>query len=607
MSSKKHHGKKLQTDKQTDYLFDYFMNEDKIDEQLKGQLDEELAKKIENHQPKLDSRVISEKPSRKAFSSEEKQELPSISPDSEDNFRPNVEFNDDDDEPMNLNSESPSSVKSPYGQKINASAPFYPIQSRPVDNKPKEIISERPILGEKLVADVQKYIETPEERRARARDAYSKLQDLVEKYQVKLSRPFGIDDDPDEMEAEYDMHKERRNKTNQVKFYKQILLNVVCGVEFLNDKYNPFEFKLKDWSKQVASDMDDYTEVLEEIYEKYKDRGGKMAPEIRLLFMIIMSGVTFHLSQALFGNGGLDKTVQNNPNILNKLLGGLMKGGGGILGGGNSNDEPPEAKEAAPNNKNILAAIRKHNQTKNSDIKSEATNTTEAASETSQKMSTANEALAIERERRLLAEQRAAFENQMRKQNEMYMAQINDLRNQLSNQNMTVASQMNVPSQVTPQNNNNFQNTNNYQNTNNFQNNSVNQVLSDASRNPRFKENPIISNGQYSRPNLQQQQISDSNFDMFASEIKEPVKPIQKVKNSSVKKPTKIRLDEILDSLGDRTTEDIDDVIETSSKNRNRKINSLSKPITSTKKPKNNSATRSVTASDKRNSNVLKI
>ena len=33
-----------------------------------------------------------------------------------------------------------------------------------------------------------------------------------------------------------------------------------------------FEFKLKDWSKTVAADMDDYTEVLEEIYEKYKDR-----------------------------------------------------------------------------------------------------------------------------------------------------------------------------------------------------------------------------------------------------------------------------------------------------------------------------------------------
>ncbi len=73
--------------------------------------------------------------------------------------------------------------------------------------------------------------------------------------------------------------------------------------------------------------MDDYTEVLEELYEKYKDRGGKMAPEIRLLFMIIMSGVTFHLIQTLFGSAGLGNTLQNNPNMLNKLLGSLMNGG----------------------------------------------------------------------------------------------------------------------------------------------------------------------------------------------------------------------------------------------------------------------------------------
>ncbi len=72
------------------------------------------------------------------------------------------------------------------------------------------------MLGDKLVNNIEKYNETPEERRARSRENYMKLQDLVERYNVKLTRYFSIDDDPDEMEAEYQLHKDRRHKNNQV-------------------------------------------------------------------------------------------------------------------------------------------------------------------------------------------------------------------------------------------------------------------------------------------------------------------------------------------------------------------------------------------------------
>ena len=38
------------------------MNEDKFNEQLRGESDEEIQKKFENHrQPKLDSRIVSDK------------------------------------------------------------------------------------------------------------------------------------------------------------------------------------------------------------------------------------------------------------------------------------------------------------------------------------------------------------------------------------------------------------------------------------------------------------------------------------------------------------------------------------------------------------------
>jgi hypothetical protein len=143
--------------------------------------------------------------------------------------------------------------------------------------------------------------EKPEERRQRARETLSKLQELVAKSQVKLSREFTVDDDPNEIEKEYTMHKDIIDKNNAVKFYKQILLNVCCAAEFFNEKYDPYGIKLKDWSKKIANAFDDYTDVLGELYEKYKNSNQyKMTPEQQLFLKVMMDGAIHHLSQSLF-------------------------------------------------------------------------------------------------------------------------------------------------------------------------------------------------------------------------------------------------------------------------------------------------------------------
>lgn len=89
-------------------------------------------------------------------------------------------------------------------------------------------------------------------------------------------------------------------RAQTVKQYKSILLNIVCCIEFLNDKYDPFGFKLKDWSRNVAASLDDYTKILEEIYEKYKDSNVKISPEITMFLMILISGISLHISNELF-------------------------------------------------------------------------------------------------------------------------------------------------------------------------------------------------------------------------------------------------------------------------------------------------------------------
>ncbi len=596
MPSKRNHNKRLPLDDQTDYLYDYFMNSTKINEQLKGELDEDLAKKIENHQPKLDSRVVSERPNTKVFSSEDR-DFPEISPNSDDNIKPQIEFNDEDSDYSDASTVSPSKpIKSPYGQMINAIPKkthhsVHSNHSRDSDRRNDDFSDDQTPVRQTYVEE--KYVETAEERRARAREEFTKLEDLVEKYGVTLTRRFTVNDDPDEMAEEYKMHKDRRNKNNQVKFYKQILLNVVCGAEFLNDKYNPFEFKLKDWSKQVALDLDDYTEVLEDIYEKYRDKGGKMAPEIKLLFMIIMSGVTFHLSQALFGPVGLNSTLQNNPNVLNKLLGPLLKGGGAGILGGNKNDEPIEARDApAPNHDEILSKIKKFNQNKASEI---PLTTTENRSETSHQKSNSDALIAIEKEKRIQAELKADFENQLRKQQEMHAAQIINLKNQMNTTTNTKPRERPV--------NKNYDNS---YNDRNYSTTPKNQVLSDASRMPRFTENPMIrdNSNTFSRHKVSSSAEQSSENNIFMRENNESTSSAQYTK----KKKT---YSEIEDSLG--STEVLDDLIPSPKKSIKKPIASVKKSTASVRKPITSTRRRSNTGSDilsttaSKKNNILKI
>ncbi|XWV25190.1 hypothetical protein QJ856_gp0582 [Tupanvirus deep ocean] len=51
---------------------------------------------------------------------------------------------------------------------------------------------------------------------------YSKLMDLVEKYNIMLSKLFNIDSDPDELEVEYEMQMHRLNEQKAENIIDQI-------------------------------------------------------------------------------------------------------------------------------------------------------------------------------------------------------------------------------------------------------------------------------------------------------------------------------------------------------------------------------------------------
>jgi hypothetical protein len=161
---------------------------------------------------------------------------------------------------------------------------------------------------------------SPQELRMKKIELLRKLSELKAKG-YELSKGYNFDSSIEEMEYEFELLKSFANKRNGVKLYKNILLNTVSAVEFLNDKYDPFDFQLTGWSEHMSVEVDSYDEVIEEIYEKYKGTGKKMPAEIKLLMLILASASAFHFSKSTFKNlPGVDKILQNNPDLISKMM-----------------------------------------------------------------------------------------------------------------------------------------------------------------------------------------------------------------------------------------------------------------------------------------------
>ena len=161
---------------------------------------------------------------------------------------------------------------------------------------------------------------SPQEVRMKKIELLRRLSELKAKG-YELSKNYDFNSSTEEMEYEYDLLKSFTNKRNGVKLYKNILLNTVSAIEFLNDKYDPFDFELNGWSEHMSVEADSYDEVLEELYEKYKGSGKKMPAEMKLLMLIVASGSAFHLSKSTFKNlPGVDKVLQNNPDLIAKMI-----------------------------------------------------------------------------------------------------------------------------------------------------------------------------------------------------------------------------------------------------------------------------------------------
>ncbi len=133
-------------------------------------------------------------------------------------------------------------------------------------------------------------------------------------------KKFNMSSDLVEMEEELSRVKHEREIESSIKFQRKCLMAFVTGSELLNNKFDFLDFKLDGWSEQVHENIDEYNEVFEELHEKYKERA-KMAPELKLLFMLGGSAFMYHVTNSMFKNSipGMEDIMKQNPDLMKQF------------------------------------------------------------------------------------------------------------------------------------------------------------------------------------------------------------------------------------------------------------------------------------------------
>jgi hypothetical protein len=200
-----------------------------------------------------------------------------------------------------------------------------------------------------------------EEIQKRKFDLLCKFERLRDKG-IRIPKTFSMSSDYEEMQYEYDRLVHQKKTDNSVKMQRKMLITVVTGIEMLNSKFDPFDIKLDGWGESVHEEINEYDDIFEELYEKYKD-SASAAPELRLMMSLFGSGLMYHLTNTMFKTSlpSAADVMKQNPDLMrqfmnataqsvgqqqgNSGLGNLM---GSIFGGKQRNQQAAPAQDSPP-------------------------------------------------------------------------------------------------------------------------------------------------------------------------------------------------------------------------------------------------------------------
>jgi hypothetical protein len=138
---------------------------------------------------------------------------------------------------------------------------------------------------------------------------------------IQSSQRLSIFSDIEEVRTEYTRMTYSIEVERSIKFQRRMLVACVTGLEFLNDKFDPFDVELNGWSQNTMENVEDYDGVFEELYAKYRTKVS-VAPEVKLLMMVGGSAMMFHLTNSMFKAAVPNPTqvMKQNPELMRNMM-----------------------------------------------------------------------------------------------------------------------------------------------------------------------------------------------------------------------------------------------------------------------------------------------
>jgi hypothetical protein len=164
----------------------------------------------------------------------------------------------------------------------------------------------------------------------------------------------------DELKQEHDSRTDSKNLEASVRFQRNALMTFVSGVEMVNDKFGhrlPIKPRLKGWSESVHTNISDFDDIFEELYDLYKDKA-KMHPLMRLVGTLGVSATMYHITNTMAersGIPGMADLMADNPELQRQFaaaaaakMGGLGNFMSAATGGGGGGGFPQGGAPPVP-------------------------------------------------------------------------------------------------------------------------------------------------------------------------------------------------------------------------------------------------------------------
>ena len=207
---------------------------------------------------------------------------------------------------------------------------------------------------------------------------FIRLIERLEHRGIHSHKKFNMNSSYEEVKVEYERLNRQKECDQSIKFQRKMLVFFVTAIEFLNGRFDPFDFKLEGWSESVHENVGDYDDIFEELHEKYKSKA-QMAPELRLMLMLGGSGFMFHLTNTMFKTSlpGMNDIMNQNPDLMKQFakatassMGEKQPGFSNLMGSlfnqtskSNTAPNPPPKREMSgpPNINNLLNNMNNNN------------------------------------------------------------------------------------------------------------------------------------------------------------------------------------------------------------------------------------------------------